>query len=212
MPNENNNNNPWDQLKDSIDDARDWSNRTIDLANRKLNEYTDRVQNDGWSGIPGADLINSVIGDNPFVAPRVPSIYRYAQCKEMSGVSAWTRDGLWKCLMPGKDEIDFKDNKLFKDYTGYLDFKLAMYKAQQAQQETDRRKRDQSMLWRTPRYISEEEAQGKTPVSQRSFTQTITDETGKTETKHTIYKYFEDGTAFKKEESTANGGKGSWFW
>lgn len=204
-------NKPWDQLKDSIDEARDWSTRTIDLANRKFNEYSDRVQSDGWYSLPGADLLNSVMGENSLVAPRIPSLYRYAQCKENSGVSAWTREGVWKCLMPGKDEIDFKDNKLFKDYTGYLDFKLSMYKAQQTQIENDRRKRQQSMMWRTPTFISEEEAQGKTPISERSFTQSITDETGRTETKHTIYKYFDDGTAFKKEE-TSDGGKGSWFW
>ncbi|PRT53731.1 Mitochondrial peculiar membrane protein 1 [Wickerhamiella sorbophila] len=209
MPSESNN--PWDQLKDSIDDARDWSTRTIDLANRKFNEYSDRVQTDGWYSLPGADLLNSVMSENPLVASRVPSLYRYSQCKENNGVSAWTREGIWKCLMPSKDEIDFSDNKLFRDYTGYLDFKLSMYKAQQAQLENDRRKRHQSVMWRTPKFISEEEAQGKNAVGERSFTQTITDETGHTETKRTLYKYFDDGTAFKKEETSA-GGKGSWFW
>lgn len=80
----------------------------------------------------------------------VPTTAQHDKCAELSGDGVWTREGVWRCLFPlDKRQIDnevqkgsanapLSQQKLFGDYTDYLDWKSGIRKAMSKQQELDR--------------------------------------------------------------------------
>ncbi|EHN01736.1 Mpm1p [Saccharomyces cerevisiae x Saccharomyces kudriavzevii VIN7] len=89
-------------------------------------------------------------GDNAFaMASGIPTVKQFDKCQELNGLSAWTAQGIWKCLVPGKaisplPKLDFllpledvQSDKshsrglFFNDFNLFLKWRSHMNKLQQ---------------------------------------------------------------------------------
>lgn len=244
---------------DTMDDLWNVTNKTVGRFSNALSSYSDRVFDQlheidlpgigtavsAWPmSRPAGDEAKEINKDrapascsNLWAYP-VPSFRQYNKCMENNGVSAWSRDGVWRCLFPNSvQDLDFdgtqtasEDRRWFKDYSVFLDWRRAMYVAQltKVQQELDAKKQQrqqsfESSDWKQPfgssskdvKYVSESEAekQGKRVISSSIVSETVSQEDGTLQTKQRIKKWYDDNTVSVTETTDAKpqDSKG-WFW
>lgn len=228
----------WDDLSSSLDEVVGVSGRTFDRLGNLMQAYHDRFYDrffDGNGGPWGSwtpfgyDRSDGHGGRKMWAFP-VPSARQYEKCVDKEGVSAWNRDGVWKCLFPKSAEehralFEGTSPDYFKEYNALLEFRRKMRKAEAERERqrwtdtatlgTSTKPADNGKL----RYVSESDAEkaGKTVVSSQVWSETVSKDDGTLETKRVVKKFYDDNTASVSEtvDSGTRSGSGSgsgWFW
>lgn len=216
----NNNNNNEDERKkwhDKLDEVWDLTDRTFDKFTNKFNDVWSR----DWEDTIGNSLpwVSSTFFDskkeNLWAFP-VPSARQYDKCKDADGVSAWNKDGIWRCLFNNEHQQD-PDN-WFTKYGNFLDWRRQMRKNLVAQREKELEQ--WQSIWKPSssqkeKYISESEAEkaGKNVTSSSFTSETVTKDDGSLETKRVVKKWYDDGTVSLSESTKNDQNKlHGWFW
>lgn len=254
------------EWSDTVDDLWNVTNKTVGKMSSALTSYSDRifdhitdldipmlgdVMSSSWPVVRARRNHEEAADVNNDRAPAqcanlwaypVPSFRQYNKCVDNNGVSAWSRDGVWRCLFPSSEaELDFDgknvsdpaDRRWFKDYSVFLDWRRAMYLAQVAKAKSEEEQRAQlrdqsrSLLndqWKSPfpdsttkdlKYVSEEEArnQGKRVISSSMFSETVTQDDGTVAHKTCVKKWYDDNTVSVTETTDSKPlDHKGWFW
>lgn len=141
----------------------------------------------------------------------VPTLGQYSSCLDKGGKSIWTEDGYWRCLLKGAAPPS--NLKQFPDYISFLEYQKELT-ASKIHSEADKLKYlglSEGSKFST-KFISEEEAKGKTVAAQSSSTEAATLQNGLTEFRTKTIKYYDDGTASIKTTTDSSTKPPKSFW
>ncbi|CAI1511270.1 hypothetical protein SEUBUCD646_0J01420 [Saccharomyces eubayanus] len=177
-------------------------------------------------------------GDNAFaMASGIPTVKQFDKCQELKGQSAWTTQGIWKCLVPGQaipplPNLDFllpledvQSDKshsrglFFNDFNLFLKWRSHMNKLQQqrtiksaALEPVARTPEDLMLSWDDLHLSNDAEyatANGAKKIVGRaqSINTTRDSSNSKPNTVKTEKIYYDDGTVEITTTTTAKGSK-----